>query len=557
MHCMSIITTTALAFAASAFADPSWPAHAKYHEKRAELVKHLYASQTPQVAELEPREASTQYLTSKTKKFAVDGKHIPGIPVDLGESYAGLLPVDNTGKELYFWFVPTTNPAAKDEITIWLNGGPGCSSLDGFFKENGPVVWQTGTYAPVRNTYAWSNLTNVVWVEQPVGTGFSKGVANATSEIDVATQFRGFWKNFIDTFDLQNRKVYITGESYAGQYVPYIADGFLNQTGSDHKKYFDVNGIIVYDPSIGYDSITEQVPTLAFTRWNHNDFPFNDTFKAEIANMSARCGYDAFLEEGLTFPPKGPFKSQPGTDLKTGNPLPGCDIFDTVLEAIFEINPCFDIYQVGQGCPLLWDVLGFPYSDFYLPEGFTQPYFNRTDVKKAIHAPLNVNWEICADGVFKGKKGDQSPPSGINGGPLARVVERTNNVIVGHGALDMVLILNGTLLTLNNLTWNGAQGFTKKPTKPFYVPYHFDPTQSSVAGAGVLGSWQEDRGLTFVSVAFSGHMIPQNQPSAAYRHLEKLLGRIKSLSQVSAFSTQPGYPQPRGALGRGTAPPAV
>lgn len=58
-------------------------------------------------------------------------------PFDIGESYAGLLPIDHTGKELYFWYVPTSNPAAKDEITIWLNGGPGCSSLDGFLHENG------------------------------------------------------------------------------------------------------------------------------------------------------------------------------------------------------------------------------------------------------------------------------------------------------------------------------------------------------------------------------------------------------------------------------------
>lgn len=61
----------------------------------------------------------------------------------------------------------------------------------------------------VRNTYAWNNLTNVVWVEQPVGTGYTQGTVNATDEIDVASQFRGFWRNFVDTFDLQNRKVYI------------------------------------------------------------------------------------------------------------------------------------------------------------------------------------------------------------------------------------------------------------------------------------------------------------------------------------------------------------
>lgn len=156
-----------------------------------------------------------------TTKFAVNGKKIPDVPFDIGESYAGLLPISDAkgAGELYFWFFPSANPLATDEIVIWLNGGPGCSSLEGLLQENGNFLWQYGTYRPVKNVYAWTNLTNVVWIEQPVGTGFSKvGVEGAAqNELDVAKQFLGFWKNFVDTFNLHNRKVYITGESYAGQ----------------------------------------------------------------------------------------------------------------------------------------------------------------------------------------------------------------------------------------------------------------------------------------------------------------------------------------------------
>lgn len=88
-------------------------------------------------------------------------------------------------------------------------------------------MWTYGTFAPVYNQYAWSNLTNTVWVEQPVGTGFSQGTPTATNELEVAAQFLGWFKNFVDTFGLHGRKVYIAGESYAGYYVPYIADGKL------------------------------------------------------------------------------------------------------------------------------------------------------------------------------------------------------------------------------------------------------------------------------------------------------------------------------------------
>ncbi len=201
---------------------------------------------------------SKRQASVNASKFAVDGSAIPDVPFDIGESYAGLLPISsnaNETRELYFWYFPSTNPAAGDEITIWLNGGPGCSSLEGLLQENGPFLWQYGTFAPVQNPWTWVNLTNMVWVEQPVGTGFSQGNVTATDETDVAAQFLGFFKNFVDTFGLQNRKVYITGESYAGYYVPYIADAMLN---SNDTTYYNVESIMIYDPSTSTEAVQQQ-----------------------------------------------------------------------------------------------------------------------------------------------------------------------------------------------------------------------------------------------------------------------------------------------------------
>lgn len=84
----------------------------------------------------------------------------------------------------------------------------------------------------------------MVYVDQPIGTGFSPAAKGAPAKIQneqqVAEQFMGFWKNFVDTFDLTGRKVYLTGESYAGQYIPYIAYYMLKANDS---TYFNVNGI--------------------------------------------------------------------------------------------------------------------------------------------------------------------------------------------------------------------------------------------------------------------------------------------------------------------------
>jgi len=127
---------------------------------------------------------------------------------------------------------------------MWLNGGPGCSSLEGFLQENGPFLWNYGTFKPVKNPWTWVKLTNTLWVEQPVGTGFSQGDQNETNEKAVAESFLAWFKNFIDTFSLHGKKIYIAGESYAGLYVPYIADAMFN---TKDKRYFDLRGTMIYE----------------------------------------------------------------------------------------------------------------------------------------------------------------------------------------------------------------------------------------------------------------------------------------------------------------------
>ncbi|KAG0645168.1 putative serine carboxypeptidase [Hyphodiscus hymeniophilus] len=509
-----------------------------------------HKSRRREVPQIQQRSDSAQYLTNTTTKYSVNGTGIPDVNFDIGESYAGLMPISkskNETRELYFWFFPSENVDASDEILIWLNGGPGCSSLEGLLQENGPFIWQYGTFEPVPNPYTWVNLTNVVWVEQPVGTGFSQGTPTATSETDVAAQFLGFWENFVDTFSLQNRKVFIAGESYAGYYVPYIADAMLNK---NNTQYYDVEATMIYDPSTSYDAIQNDIPTVQFVDYWGGLFPFNDTYKDFLHTSAETCGYNDFINTYLTFPPPGPLPGPadlPGLD-EHGDTKDECSLWNSVTNEIANVNPCFDVYQVATTCPELWDVLGFPGSFPYVPEG-ASIYFNRSDVQKAINAPIQ-EWEECSNGVFVHH--DRSPPSGVS--VLPGVIERSKRTIIGHGALDMILVSNGTLMMIQNMTWNGAQGFQTKPTEPFYVPYHDEPSESTLAGSGVFGTTHTERGLTWVSIDLAGHMIPQYAPSASYRHVELLLGRIDSLSSTVPFTTD-AHLQPNATLGNGTAPP--
>ena len=182
--------------------------------------------------------SQTQNNITDSVAFRVES--LPEVNFDIGEMYSGQMPIDmnDTSRNLFFVFEPTVGESV-DTVTIWLNGGPGCSSLEGFFQENGRFIWSWGMYEPQINPYSWVNLTNVLWVEQPVGTGFSQGKVTATSEEEIAEDFAGFFLNFQKTFGIKNFKIYVTGESYAGRYVPYISANFLDKNDTE---YFDLKG---------------------------------------------------------------------------------------------------------------------------------------------------------------------------------------------------------------------------------------------------------------------------------------------------------------------------
>jgi carboxypeptidase D len=202
----------------------------------------------------------------------------------------------------------------------------------------------------------------MVWVEQPVGTGFSQGTVTATSEEDVADQFLGFWKNFVETFSMQGYTIYVTGESYAGYYVPYISNAMINANDTTHYNF---SSMMIYDPSLSYGVVQEQIVTAPFVDYWAPLLGLNDSFMSYMHETADSCGYTSFLEEALQFPPKGPLPTPPNVagDNTT------CDLFTAAQNAISLVNPCYDVYQVATTCPLLWDVLGFPGSFNYLPAG--------------------------------------------------------------------------------------------------------------------------------------------------------------------------------------------
>ena len=103
---------------------------------------------------------------------------------------------------------------------VWLNGGPGCSSMQGLFSENGPISFTGNLSTPIPNPYSWTKLANVLYIDQPVGTGYSTGSSQATDNNQVVQEFYAWLKSFYNVFpSLKTNNTYLMGESYAGIYV--------------------------------------------------------------------------------------------------------------------------------------------------------------------------------------------------------------------------------------------------------------------------------------------------------------------------------------------------
>ncbi|ETV92233.1 hypothetical protein H310_13465 [Aphanomyces invadans] len=135
------------------------------------------------------------------------------------KQYAGRLALPLAGQELFYWLVESQHDPANDPIVLWLNGGPGCSSLGGFFTELGPFVVQSDLTVK-HNKYAWNRHANMVFLEAPAGVGFSRPLLHAADYNDntTAANTHEFLRVFFDTYSTyQGRPFYIAGESYAGR----------------------------------------------------------------------------------------------------------------------------------------------------------------------------------------------------------------------------------------------------------------------------------------------------------------------------------------------------
>ncbi|WVO18636.1 hypothetical protein L204_106355 [Cryptococcus depauperatus] len=131
---------------------------------------------------------------------------------------------------------------------------------------------------------------------------------------------------------------------------------------------------------------------------------------------------------------------------------------------------------------MLWNIIGNPAEFPYAPYGI---YFDRADVNAALHAQDSIHWTTCVkEPILTSGKDDTEVQDGLSAGPiqkvLLQVIKVINRVLIGsaqfgkylghssaesNNNMDMAIITNGTLLSIQNMTWNGQLRFQFQPSK--------------------------------------------------------------------------------------------
>ncbi|CAA0827629.1 Serine carboxypeptidase-like 28 [Striga hermonthica] len=210
------------------------------------LSKHRYL---PNV-DLSVEQSQVYVASQKDMKEADKIEELPGQPPVNFSQYSGYVTVDPEAERALFYYFTESEDPENRPLVLWLNGGPGCSSLGaGAMSELGPFRVNPDRNTLRYNEYAWNKVANVLFLESPAGVGFSYSNRSSdyvTGDAKTARDTYAFLVNWLERFsEYKNRTLYLAGESYAGHYVPQLASLILNHNKIKKPTILDLKGIIV------------------------------------------------------------------------------------------------------------------------------------------------------------------------------------------------------------------------------------------------------------------------------------------------------------------------
>ncbi|KAK6958616.1 serine carboxypeptidase CPVL, partial [Biomphalaria glabrata] len=223
----------------------------------------------------------TPYITSGDITTARTLSRVQDEEGVIPPSHAGFITVDKKlGNHLFFWYFPTTSRRSEAPLLLWLNGGPGASSMVGLFYENGPLRAVTADSYTAWNK-SWTNSFSMLYIDNPVGCGFSYSEnipqGYRTTDEEVAMDLYSFLEQFYTMFpEFMSRELYIGGQSYAGKYVSslgYVLHSNIQSGASKLPFRGAYIGGAFFDPYTQISLAVEFFYTMGALSWKQrNEF---------------------------------------------------------------------------------------------------------------------------------------------------------------------------------------------------------------------------------------------------------------------------------------------
>uniref|UniRef100_A0A0E0LP94 Carboxypeptidase n=1 Tax=Oryza punctata TaxID=4537 RepID=A0A0E0LP94_ORYPU len=439
-----------------------------------------------------PSRSGGRHAAPATAPAAVGSKEadrvvgLPGQPSGVGfAQYAGYVTVDaEAGRALFYYLAEADGGSAassKAPLLLWLNGGPGCSSLGyGAMEELGPFRVKSDGESLYRNPYSWNNVANVMFLESPIGVGFS--YSNTTADYSrmgdnsTAEDAYKFLVNWMERFpEYKGRDFYLAGESYAGHYVPQLAHTILRHSaaaGKSSSSPINLKGIM-----IGNAVINDWTDTKGMY-----DFFWTHALISDEANdgITKHCNF---------------------TDGAAANQL--CDDATSLADECLQDIDIYNIYAPNCQSPGLVSPPVTPSIESFDPctDYYVEAYLNNPDVQKALHANitrLDHPWSACS-GVLRRWVDSASTVLPI----IKELLKNNIRVWVYSGDTDGRVPVTSSRYSVNQLSLTVADKW-----RPWF---------SNTQGAGDVGGYivQYKGNLSLVTVRGAGHEVPSYQPQRA------------------------------------------
>ncbi|KAF9525357.1 Alpha/Beta hydrolase protein [Crepidotus variabilis] len=516
-----------------------------------------------------PGKPTSDFGPEWQKYFEVTDQ-LPNVTFPVSQSYAGNIPVNRDGhpnSTLFFWGFEKspgslTASAARNNQEpwgVWLNGGPGSSSilLTIFRVQNGPIRINAD-YSISPNNHSWTQLADYFWVDQPVGVGYSTAdeAGYALDQDQIGKDFMGFLSNLVKVFpSLSQRPLQITGESYAGQYIPYIVKAYFDMPNPPVK----LANIMIGDGTYTTPQVCELAPALSAVE----TYPQVIGYDLDVYNyFKQQCvPNDLISDPGVVLPTQRNFSLPTKVDRsnflstaqrrsaeRTEMPLTDSEAArqqwkrEVMNQSNVTINPwygCFLLnmytdYAVNYTFP--WNITKPPVFDLYsIPDALNPEvkenatvFFNDPRVRTALHAPIVKNWQSSFGFPFGTNPYDPSPAAISFFDALATNATKNNiGIHLISGNDDALVAHFGTEGMSRNTTFGGVRGFTRQPSTAWNT--------SDGKFAAVV---HQERGWTYALCYGAGHIIPRDKPLAAYEFFRDFVLGDSDIGTVT--SPKPG-----------------